>query len=50
MRDAWIMQKTTLITIDQMLDTAWDLFGKYFSPEELSIKQNLVDKYWKGKN
>ncbi|MBR6540250.1 MAG: V-type ATP synthase subunit B, partial [Bacteroidales bacterium] len=38
------------ITIDQMLDTAWDLFGKYFSPEELSIKQNLVDKYWKGKN
>jgi V/A-type H+-transporting ATPase subunit B len=36
------------ITIDQMLDTAWDLFGKYFKPEELSIKQNLVDKYWKG--
>ena len=36
------------ITIDQMLDTAWDLFGKYFKPEELGIKQNLVDKYWKG--
>ncbi len=38
------------IKIDQMLDTAWDLFGKYFKPEELSIKQNLVEKYWKGKN
>ena len=36
------------IKIDQMLDTAWDLFGKYFKPEELGIKQNLVDKYWKG--
>jgi V/A-type H+-transporting ATPase subunit B len=36
------------ITIDQMLDTAWDLFGKHFKPEELGIKQNLVDKYWKG--
>ncbi len=38
------------IKIDQMLDTAWDLFGKYFKPEELGIKQNLVDKYWKGNN
>lgn len=36
------------IKIDQMLDTAWELFGKYFKPEELGIKQNLVDKYWKG--
>ena len=36
------------IKIDQMLDTAWDLFGKYFKPEELGIKQNLVEKYWKG--
>ncbi len=35
------------IKIDQMLDTAWELFGKYFKPEELGIKQNLVDKYWK---
>ena len=38
------------IKIDQMLVTAWDLFGKYFKPEELGIKQNLVDKYWKGNN
>ena len=34
------------ISIDQMLDTAWELFAKYFKPEELGIKQNLVDKYW----
>lgn len=34
------------ITIEQMLDTAWQLFAKYFKPEELGIKQNLVDKYW----
>ena len=36
------------IKIDQMLDTAWELFGKYFKPQELNIKQSLVDKYLKG--
>ncbi|MCD6597837.1 MAG: V-type ATP synthase subunit B [Bacteroidales bacterium] len=34
------------INIDEMLDTGWDLFGKYFKPEEVGIKQELVDKYW----
>ena len=33
------------IKIDQMLDTAWELFGKYFKPEELGIKQELMEKY-----
>ena len=31
-----------------MLDTAWELFGKYFSKAETGIKQVLIDKYWKG--
>ena len=31
----------------EMLDVAWSLFGKYFQPAEVNIKQNLVDKYWK---
>ena len=35
------------ITIEQMLDTAWEIFAKYFSPAETGIKQALVDKYWK---
>ncbi|MBP5692203.1 MAG: V-type ATP synthase subunit B [Bacteroidales bacterium] len=34
------------IKIDEMLDTGWSLFRKYFKPEELGIKQALVDKYW----
>ena len=34
------------IKIDEMLDTGWELFCKYFKPEELGIKQSLVDKYW----
>jgi V/A-type H+-transporting ATPase subunit B len=29
-----------------MLDVAWNLFGKYFKPEEANIKQELVNKYW----
>lgn len=35
------------ISITEMLDTAWELFAKYFSPEETGIKQSLLDKYWK---
>ena len=34
------------IKIYEMLDTGWELFRKYFKPEELGIKQSLVDKYW----
>ena len=36
------------IKIDEMLDTAWELFGKYFTKAETGIKQALIDKYWKG--
>lgn len=36
------------IKIDEMLDTAWEIFGKYFSPTETGIKKALVDKYWKA--
>ena len=35
------------ITIDEMLDTAWALFSKYFSPAETGIKKAFTDKYWK---
>lgn len=35
------------INSDAMLNTAWDLLGEYFSPYEVGIRQNLVDKYWK---
>ena len=34
------------VNIEGMLDTAWGLFGKYFRPAEVNIKQQLVDKYW----
>ena len=30
----------------QMLDVAWSLFGKYFKPEEVNIKKDLMDEYW----
>jgi len=36
------------IDIDKMLDTGWELFAKYFSREEVAIKQELMDKYWKN--
>ena len=31
-----------------MLDTAWELFGEYFSKEEVAIKAELIAKYWKA--
>ena len=36
------------ISIEEMLDTAWELFGTYFKPEETGIKKALIDKYWKA--
>lgn len=35
------------IGIAEMLDTAWGLFAKYFSKEEVAIKAELIKKYWK---
>lgn len=32
-----------------MLDTAWELFAKYFDKAEVAIKQSVTDQYWKGK-
>lgn len=32
-----------------MLDTAWNLFADHFSPEEVNIRQEFVDKYWPSK-
>ena len=37
------------ISIDEMLDTAWELFGKYFTKAETGLKEKLIEKYWKEK-
>ncbi|HPD96049.1 MAG: V-type ATP synthase subunit B [Bacteroidales bacterium] len=34
------------IDTNVMLDTAWELFAKYFSKTEVAIKNELVQKYW----
>ncbi|NLE00289.1 MAG: V-type ATP synthase subunit B [Fibrobacter sp.] len=36
------------VDIEVMLDTGWNLFGKYFTKDEVGIKQELMDKYWVG--
>ena len=38
------------INIPEMLDTAWRLFGKYFTKTEVSIKDEITEKYWKNPN
>jgi len=35
------------INTTEMLDEAWTLFNKHFRPEEVNIRQDLVNKYWK---
>lgn len=37
------------IEINRMLDKAWGLFARYFSRDEVAIKQELMDKYWTQK-
>ncbi|HKL37456.1 MAG TPA: V-type ATP synthase subunit B [Bacteroidales bacterium] len=34
------------IEVDEMLDNAWSLFNKHFKRSEVSVKKDLVDKYW----
>lgn len=34
------------VDTEEMLNTAWKLFSKYFKPSEVNIKQQLVDQYW----
>lgn len=34
------------VDTEEMLNTAWRLFSKYFKPSEVNIKQQLVDTYW----
>jgi V/A-type H+-transporting ATPase subunit B len=38
------------IEVNEMLDTAWKLFDKHFKRTEVSVKKELVDKYWPGSN
>lgn len=38
------------IEINKMLDIAWELMAKYFSKSEVRVKEELMKKYWKGKN
>lgn len=37
------------IPIEEMLNTGWELMGKYFDKTEVSIKDSLTDKYWKAR-
>jgi V/A-type H+-transporting ATPase subunit B len=37
------------LTVDEMMDTAWELFSKHFGKHELGVKENLIEKYWKNK-
>ena len=34
------------INTTEMLDTAWELFRKYYTPTELGIKESIMNKYW----
>jgi V/A-type H+-transporting ATPase subunit B len=34
------------IEVNEMLDTAWNLFSKHFKKSEVSVKNELIEKYW----
>ncbi len=33
---------------EEMLDTTWTLLSEHFKPQEVNMKRELVDKYWKN--
>lgn len=35
------------VDINEMLDTGWKLFKKYFNKNEIAIKEAIMNKYWK---
>ena len=35
------------VEVDAMLETAYELFGKHFTPVEVGLKKEFVEKYWK---
>lgn len=36
------------INTTEMLDRTWELFSTHFKPEEVNIKKELVENYWKN--
>ncbi|MBE0673286.1 MAG: V-type ATP synthase subunit B, partial [Bacteroidales bacterium] len=34
------------IDVDEMLNTAWTLFGENFTRDEVAVKEELMKKYW----
>lgn len=38
------------ISVDEMLDTGWELLRTYFERYEVGIKDELLQKYWKPKS
>lgn len=36
------------LNTNEMLDTAWELFSKYFTKTEVSIKEEITEKFWKN--
>jgi V/A-type H+-transporting ATPase subunit B len=38
------------LSVNEMLDTGWELLATYFSKNEAGIKEELVNKYWPNGN
>ena len=38
------------VGLQEMLEITWGLFGKHFKKEEVGIKQEFMDQYWKENN
>ncbi len=34
------------INVTEMLERTWELFARYFTKEEVSIREDLIDQYW----
>jgi V/A-type H+/Na+-transporting ATPase subunit B len=42
-----ILDLSVNIKVEDALDLCWEIMGRFFEPDEVSMKQKLVEKYWK---
>jgi V/A-type H+-transporting ATPase subunit B len=41
-----VLDLSVNIPVEEALDLCWDILARFFDPEEVGIKKDLIEKYW----
>ncbi len=45
-----VLDLSVNISVEDALDLCWDILARFFEPDEVGIKKNLIEKYWGRKD